>query len=69
MTVAELKEKLSHFDDNEEILFYYLKDNELWIDHTLIETMLFSLIGLQIKCDYKFICVVLIISNYKWAFV
>ena len=27
MTVAELKEKLSHFDDNEEILFYYLKDN------------------------------------------
>ena len=29
MTVAELKEKLSHFDDNEEILFYYLKDNVL----------------------------------------
>ena len=29
MTVAELKEKLSHFDDNEEILFYYLKDNIL----------------------------------------
>ena len=27
MTVAELKEKLSYFDDNEEILFYYLKDN------------------------------------------
>ena len=42
MTVAELKEKLSYFDDNEEILFYYLKDNELWIDHSLIETMLFS---------------------------
>ena len=29
MTVAELKEKLSYFDDNEEILFYYLKDNVL----------------------------------------
>ena len=29
MTVAELKEKLSHIDDNEEILFYYLKDNIL----------------------------------------
>ena len=29
MTVAELKEKLSYFDDNEEILFYYLKDNIL----------------------------------------
>ena len=27
MTVAELKEKLSHFDDDEQILFYYLKDN------------------------------------------
>ena len=29
MTVAELKEKLSYFDDNEEILFHYLKDNIL----------------------------------------
>ena len=29
MTVAELKEKLSHFDDDEQILFYYLKDNNL----------------------------------------
>ena len=29
MTVAELKDKLSYFDDNEEILFYYLKDNIL----------------------------------------
>ena len=29
MTVAELKEKLSHFDDDEQILFYYLKDNIL----------------------------------------
>ena len=29
MTVAELREKLSYFDDNEEILFYYLKDNVL----------------------------------------
>ena len=29
MTVAELKEKLSYFDDNEEILFHYLKDNVL----------------------------------------
>ena len=27
MTVAELKEKLSYFDDDEQILFYYLKDN------------------------------------------
>ena len=29
MTVAELKEKLSYFDDDEHILFYYLKDNIL----------------------------------------
>ena len=29
MTVAELKEKLSYFDDDEQILFYYLKDNIL----------------------------------------
>ena len=29
MTVAELKEKLSNFDDDEQILFYYLKDNIL----------------------------------------
>ena len=29
MTVAELGEKLSHFDDDEQILFYYLKDNIL----------------------------------------
>ena len=29
MTVAELREKLSHFDDDEEILFFYLKDNIL----------------------------------------
>ena len=29
MTVAELKEKLSYFDDDEQILFYYLKDNVL----------------------------------------
>ena len=27
MTVAELKEKLSYFDDDEQIIFYYLKDN------------------------------------------
>ena len=27
MTVAELKEKLSYLDDDEQILFYYLKDN------------------------------------------
>ena len=29
MTVAELKERLSNFDDDEQILFYYLKDNFL----------------------------------------
>ena len=29
MTVAELKEKLSYFDDDEQISFYYLKDNIL----------------------------------------
>ena len=29
MTVAALKEKLSYFDDDEQILFYYLKDNIL----------------------------------------
>ena len=29
MTVAELREKLSYFDDDEQILFYYLKDNIL----------------------------------------
>ena len=29
MTVAELREKLSHFDDDEQILCYYLKDNIL----------------------------------------
>ena len=29
MTVAELREKLSNFDDDEQILFYYLKDNIL----------------------------------------
>ena len=29
MTVAELREKLSHFNDDEQILFYYLKDNIL----------------------------------------
>ena len=29
MTVAELKEKLSYFDDDEQILFQYLKDNIL----------------------------------------
>ena len=29
MPVAELREKLSHFDDDEQILFYYLKDNIL----------------------------------------
>ena len=29
MTVAELKEKLSYFDDDEQIIFYYLKDNIL----------------------------------------
>ena len=29
MTVAELREKLSHFDDDEQVLFYYLKDNIL----------------------------------------
>ena len=29
MTVAELREKLSHFDDDEQILFYYLKNNIL----------------------------------------
>ena len=29
MTVAELREKISHFDDDEQILFYYLKDNIL----------------------------------------
>ena len=27
MTVAELKKILSEYDDNEQILFYYLKDN------------------------------------------
>ena len=27
MTVAELKKMLSKYDDNEQILFYYLKDN------------------------------------------
>ena len=27
MTVAELKKLLSKYDDNEKILFYYLKDN------------------------------------------
>ena len=29
MTVAELREKLSYFDDDEQIVFYYLKDNIL----------------------------------------
>ena len=29
MTVAELKKMLSKYDDNEQILFYYLKDNIL----------------------------------------
>ena len=29
MTVAELKKMLSEYDDNEQILFYYLKDNIL----------------------------------------
>ena len=29
MTVAELKKLLSEYDDNEQILFYYLKDNIL----------------------------------------
>ena len=29
MTVAEVKEMLSKFDDDEQILFYYLKDNIL----------------------------------------
>ena len=29
MTVAELREKLSYFDDDEQILFYYLRDNIL----------------------------------------
>ena len=29
MTVAALREKLSYFDDDEQILFYYLKDNIL----------------------------------------
>ena len=27
MTVAELKKMLSKYDDNEQILFYYLKNN------------------------------------------
>jgi len=27
MTVSELKKMLSKYDDNEQILFYYLKDN------------------------------------------
>ena len=27
MTVAELKKMLSEYDDNEQIFFYYLKDN------------------------------------------
>ena len=27
MTVAELKKMLSKYDDNEQLLFYYLKDN------------------------------------------
>ena len=27
MTVAELKKMLSEYDDNEQISFYYLKDN------------------------------------------
>jgi hypothetical protein len=29
MTVSELKKMLSKYDDNEQILFYYLKDNIL----------------------------------------
>ena len=29
MTVAGLREQLSHFDEDEQILFYYLKDNIL----------------------------------------
>ena len=29
MTVAELKKMLSKYDDNEQILFFYLKDNIL----------------------------------------
>ena len=29
MTVAELREKLSHFDDDEQVTFYFLKDNIL----------------------------------------
>ena len=27
MTVSELKKMLSKYDDNEQILFYYIKDN------------------------------------------
>lgn len=29
MTVKELKEKLKKFDDNEEVIFYHLKDHDL----------------------------------------
>ena len=29
MTVAELKKMISKYDDNEQFLFYYLKDNIL----------------------------------------
>ena len=29
MTIKELREKLKKFDDNEEVIFYHLKDHDL----------------------------------------
>ena len=45
MTVAELKEKLSHFDDDEQILFYYLKDNIL--TNALLEDINYYGMGIE----------------------
>ena len=55
MTVAELKEKLSYFDDNEEILFYYLKDNVL--TNALLEDINSYGMGIEftIQNTYEFI--------------
>ena len=50
MTVAELKEKLSYFDDNEEILFYYLKDNVL--TNALLEDINSYGMGIEFTIQY-----------------
>ena len=42
VTVKELREKLKKFDDNEEVIFYHLKDHNLEsVEHeSVIETEL-----------------------------